>query len=108
MNCCILMPKKFGYGMIHFPDLFRRLAFWQENEVYRMRYYKFQIFQACRKLIDPYHSLCPVKVNLSQGIAHQEPRLVFSVGSHRILEVENNAITSINASVDHKFRIIPR
>ena len=73
-----------------------------------MRDDKIQILEAGGNLIDTNHFFGTVKVEASQGIAHQKAGFMFFIKSHRIFQVEDEAVGVMQPGVDHQAGRIAR
>ena len=88
--------------MVHLLHLVRMFTLGDQHQVDPVGDDLLKIFQSQGKLVDPDHPFGPVKIDLAQGVPHQDPCLLFPFRGHRILQVQDNPVRMVDSRIDHQ------
>ena len=91
-----------------FDDLLRVLDLRNQDQVRRLGNDLVEIFQTERQLVDAHHAFALQKVDRAQRIAHQEAGSVFLAGMHRIFQVEDDRVGTVQRGVDEVLGLAAR
>ena len=97
-----MLPGQLLDACIHLLDLLGRFTLGEQNQVRVVGHHKFQVPQPHRELIDPHHAFRPIKIHLTQGIAHQVTRFFFFVRGDGIFQIKDYGIGLVNPGVERQ------
>ena len=81
-------------------DLSGGLHLGDEDQVRGLGDDEFQIFEAQLPLVDPDHPLGFAKIHTAKGVSDHEASGILLIGMHRILQIEDDPVGSMEACVD--------
>ncbi len=92
--------------LVYLPHRVGALDLRNENEIGSLGHNRSQVLQSQWQLVDPDHALRSHEVHAAERVSHQQPGRVLLGRVHRVLQVEDHAVGSMQPGVDHELRLV--